>query len=445
MQDDKEYIPFSSGENIGQEEDSALFETRQNEFSTAILLAVDAGKYDAQQSMEELAALCEAYGLETLAEVMQKRDRPDSATQLGIGRLAEAKELAENLGADVAVFDGELTGSQLHKMEEHLGIPVIDRTMLILEIFAQRALTKEGKTQTELAMLEYRLPRLAGHGTSLSRQGGGGGGGAGARRGGGESKLEYDRRYIRSRIAILKKRLKEMETRRGETRRTRNKSGVPLVAMVGYTNVGKSSLVNALCGSDILVADMLFATLDPTSRKMVLPDGQTVVLVDTVGFVSRLPHNLVEAFKSTLEEAKYADVLLLVVDAADEDAPEQLDVTQDVLKSLGIDSDVPRLVVYNKSDKLVAEHDFSDDAMLVSANTGRGLDALKARLVSILSQRMCFLHVVLPYDKLSLAENFRQHGRVEKEEYREDGVYYAAGIEKSKAHIFEKYLVNSAE
>ena len=410
-----------------------------------LLLAADLGAYDPERSLEELGALAEAAGMEVVAEVLQKRDRPDPATVLGAGRIAEAKLLAENLCATVVLFDGELSGSQLRNLESRLELPVLDRTMLILEIFSSRAVTREGKTQTELATLEYRLPRLAGHGTSLSRQGGGGGGGGGARRGGGETKLEYDRRYIKERIIVLRRRLAAMQSRRDETRRSRAKSGVPLVALVGYTNVGKSSLVNALSGSQIEAKDMLFATLDPTARKLTLPDGQQVVLVDTVGFVSRLPHNLVDAFKSTLEEAKYADLLLEVCDAADPESASQLAVTGEVLGSLGIGADVPRLTVYNKSDLVPGFIPFEPGSVPVSAATGQGLDALQAAMAKALSARMCRLRVLLPYDKLSLADTLRKGGSVLKEDFRDDGVYYEATLQADKAHLFAPYIADGEE
>lgn len=408
-----------------------------------LLLAVDLGRYDAERSLDELSALCEAAGYEPAAELIQRRQKPDPATVMGAGRLQEGRLLAQNLGATLAVYDGELTGSQLRNLEARLDIPVLDRTMLILDIFRRRAVTREGKTQTELASLEYRLPRLAGHGTSLSRQGGGGGGGGGARRGGGETKLEFDRRYIRSRIATLKQRLVLMQKRRDETRRSRGKSGVPLVALVGYTNVGKSSLVNALAGSEIPAADMLFATLDPTARGMKLPGGQNVVLIDTVGFVSRLPHNLVEAFKSTLEEAKYADLLLCVADAADPDAADQLAVTEEVLAGLGITAATPRITVYNKADLVPGFVPFDTASVAVSATTGQGLPQLLQRIEDILSARMCRLQLLLPYSQLALADVLRTNGTIHTEDYRDDGVYFEATVEAAKAHLFQPYLVHS--
>ncbi|MGD9560067.1 MAG: GTPase HflX [Oscillospiraceae bacterium] len=440
MSEDEKLIAFSEDETPEPQPQAPAPDAPQK----ALLLGVDLGRYDAERSMAELAALAEADGLEPVAEVLQKRTAPDPATVLGAGRLAEAQLLAHNLGAQVAVFDGELSGSQLRNLESRLKIAVLDRTMLILQIFRSRATSREGKVQTELATLEYRLPRLAGLGTALSRQGGGGGGGGGARRGGGETMLEYDRRYIRSRIAVLKKRLDALEKRRGETRRSRGKSGVPMVALVGYTNVGKSSLVNALTGSDIGAADMLFATLDPTARRLVLPDGLVCVLVDTVGFVSRLPHNLVEAFKSTLEEAKYADLLLLVCDAADPDSQDQLAVTNAVLDELGIGGATPRLVVYNKCDKVPGFVPFAADALAVSAHTGQGLPALQQAISAALGGRMCPVQVLLPYSQLALADVLRSHGSVAREDFRETGVYYEGTVEVAKAHLFQPYLVHEA-
>ena len=383
--------------------------------------------------MEELAALAQANGMEAVAEVVQKRETPEAATFLGEGRLAEGRMLCINLGAECAVFDAELSGSQIRNLEELLEVQVIDRTMLILEIFASRAVTNEGKLQTELATLQYRLPRLAGLGASLSRQGGGGGGGAGARRGAGESKLEYDRRHVRRRIDALRERLEELERRRAETRKSREKSGVPVVALVGYTNVGKSSLLNRLCGAQVLEADMLFATLDPTARRLTLPSGLACVAVDTVGFVSRLPHNLVQAFKSTLEEAAFADVILKVCDASDPEAAAQLAVTDDVLGELGC-GDIPQIVVYNKCDRVENAALFDTSAVRTSAVTGEGLDALLARLDAALAGRVRRIAVLLPYDKLGEATPMRENGTVLTEEYRPEGVYLEGIVKTMDLH-----------
>lgn len=404
-----------------------------------VLLALDQGKYDMARSLDELRALADANGMEAVAEVTQKRSTPEAATLLGEGKVAEARLVCQNLNAAAAIFDGELTGSQIRNLSAALQVEVLDRTMLILEIFRARATTNEGKLQTELATLKYRMPRLQGLGEALSRQGGGGGGGGGARRGAGETKLELDRRYLRSRIEKLESRLKELEKRRGETRRARQKNGVPVISLVGYTNVGKSSLTNALCGAEIFEADMLFATLDPTARKCTLPSGLQVILVDTVGFVSRLPHDLVDAFKSTLEEAACSDIILKIADASDSEAAEQLSVTDEVLNDLGC-GDIPQVTVYNKCDRTgVAPYD--PDVLLVSAKTGYGLDNLLAKIDEILAHRVRTIEVLLPYDKLALADVFRTRGSVLAEEYRENGVYYRATVKVDDLHRFEAYLL----
>ena len=404
-----------------------------------LLLALDQGAWDCERSLGELAALCEANHMEAVGEVVQKRATPEAGTLLGSGKLEEARMAAEQLGAQCAVFDGELTGSQIRNISAAIGVEVIDRTMLILEIFRSRAVTNEGKLQTELALLKYRLPRLQGMGESMSRQGGGGGGGGGARRGAGETKLELDRRHIHARIDTLAQRLAEMEKRRSESRKARAKTGMPVVSLVGYTNVGKSSLMNALCGPSVAEADMLFATLDPTSRKLTLPSGMSVLLVDTVGFVSRLPHNLVEAFKSTLEEAAWSDVIIQVADAADPLREEQLAVTQQVLDSLDC-GDIPRLTVYNKCDKPGAAA-FDPAILLTSAKTGLGLDRLLQRLDQVLSDRVRTIHVLLPYDALGLAAPMRERGSVLTEEYRPEGLYLEGIVKREDLHLFEGYLV----
>ena len=406
-----------------------------------ILFAADCGEYDVERSMEELAALAEANGMEAVGEVVQKRDTPEAATFLGEGRLAEGRMLCINLGAECAIFDAELSGSQIRNLEQLLEVRVIDRTMLILEIFASRAVTNEGKLQTELATLQYRLPRLAGLGESLSRQGGGGTGGAGARRGAGESKLEYDRRHVRRRIDALRERLADLERRRAETRKSREKSGVPIVALVGYTNVGKSSLLNRLCGAEVAEADMLFATLDPTARRLTLPSGLQCVAVDTVGFVSRLPHNLVQAFRSTLEEAAFADVILKVCDASDPQAATQLAVTDEVLDSLGC-AEIPQIVVYNKCDHVGNAALFDTSAVRTSAATGEGLDTLLAHLDKALSARIRQVKILLPYDKLGEAALLRESGSVLAEEYRADGVYVEGIVKTTDLHRFMPYLLS---
>ncbi len=393
----------------------------------AVLAAVDTGEYDIDNSLAELRALCETAGAEVVGELVQRREAPDNFGYLGGGKLAEAR-------ADLLVVDAELTGTKLRNIENAVGVDVVDRTTLILDIFALAAKSAEGKLQVELAQLAYRLPRLAGAGSALSRLGGGIG-----TRGPGESKLETDRRYIRSRIVMLKGRLAEMEKRREQTRRGRDKSGVPAVALVGYTNVGKSSLMNALTGAENAYAeDKLFATLDPTARRLAVGDLQQVVLVDTVGFVSRLPHSLVEAFKSTLEEIKYADLILQVADASSELWPEQLEVTRQVLDELGC-SDIPMLTVFNKCDKIDTAAAFS--GLCVSAKTGKGLDTLLAAVSEKLSERVVRCTIKLPFDKLAPAALVREHGNVLTEAYEPDGLLLTATVERAMYPRVEPYVV----
>lgn len=404
-----------------------------------MLAAVDTGEYNIDDSIKELSALCEAADLDVAFSIVQKRDNPENKYYLGEGKLEEAKQLAQANEIELCVFDCELTGSQIRNISDYLEIEVIDRTMLILEIFSRRATTSEGKLQTELALLKYRLPRLSGVGVSMSRQGGGGGGGGGARRGGGETKLELDRRYIQGRIDLIKQKLSQVEKRRDILNNQRKKNDVPIIALTGYTNVGKSSLLNALTGSEIFEKDMLFATLDPTARKLELPSGQTAILVDTVGFVSRLPHKLVEAFKSTLEQAKYADIILNVCDIASEDRDLQLQVTQGVLAEIGCEMENV-ITVYNKYDK---EHDMPapPTAVVTSAKSGYGLDALLGRIDDMLSARMAPLDLMLPYSQTGLINTIRENGRVDSEEYTAEGIAVKGKIDKKFLYIFNSYQV----
>lgn len=411
---------------------------QENEIEKVVLVGADFGTYDAERSMNELWALAESDELEPMATVMQKRDRIDAATYIGEGKLEEIKQLIETQEATLCIFDAELSGVQIRNIEKLLDCEIMDRTMLILDIFNRRATTNEGKLQTELAKLQYRLPRLIGLGTVLSRQAGGGGGGGGARRGAGESQLEYDRRHIRRRIDFLKKKLEEMETHKKENRRRREKTGTPVIALVGYTNVGKSSLLNAITGAEVETANKLFATLDPTARSYRMPSGQNVIFVDTVGFVSRLPHNLVEAFKSTLEEAKYADILLQVCDAADEEAEDQLRITSDVLESLGAVGEI--ITVYNKADKLALVPK-NEKGVFVSAKTGEGLDDLISKIDELLSAHVKTVELLLPYDKLSLAAPLKEADTVQTEEYLENGVRMVATIEQKDLYKYEQYMV----
>lgn len=404
-----------------------------------LIAGVDSGEYDIDDSMKELENLCEAGDLQVVCQVVQRKDNPENKYYLGEGKMAEVKELCHNNQVELCVFDCELTGSQIKNISDFLEIEVIDRTMLILEIFSKRATTAEGKLQTELALLKYQLPRLSGMGASLSRQGGGGAGGGGARRGAGESKLEYDRRHINQRITLIKEKLEQVEKRRDLLSEKRKKNDVPVVALTGYTNVGKSSLLNKITNSEIFEKDMLFATLDPTARKFVLPSGQNAILVDTVGFVSRLPHKLVEAFKSTLKQAKYADIVLNVCDISSEDRDNQLEITRGVLDEIGVDKD-NIITVYNKCDK---EHQpfLMENGVRVSAKSGFGLETLLEKIDEKLSDRMEQLDILLPYSQTGLVNTIRENGVVHSEEYTADGIAVKGIVDKKFAYLYKDYEI----
>ena len=402
----------------------------------AIIAAIDTGDYDVERSINELRELIRTAGGETVAEVVQKRQSPDSATCIGSGRLEEMKQLVSDLEVDVVVFDLELTATQIRNIEDTLDVETIDRTMLILDIFAQRATTREGKIQVEIAKQKYLLPRLAGMGKELSRTGGI----VGMRGGPGETKLELDRRHIRSRIESLESELKNIESRRELARKRRKKDGVLTAAIVGYTNVGKSTLMNALTEAGVLVENKLFATLETTSRSILLPDGRSVLLTDTVGLISRLPHHLVEAFKSTLEEAAGSDVILHVCDSSSDDIEEQTNVTRELLSELGCDG-IPVVTVYNKSDiSETDERDLPDGTVLISAKEGRGLDRLLEELTKALPETARRMKLLLPFSEAGLLARIRAEGNVFSEEYTADGIEVDALVDVKLIHAAEKYL-----
>lgn len=388
----------------------------ENLRARAVLAALDCGEYDAESSMRELEELAKTAGAEVVAQIIQKRPAPDPATLLGEGKIEELKETANQLNADLVIFDCELTASRIRNIEEILNIRVIDRTMLILDIFAGRAVTNEGKLQVELAQLKYRLPRLAGIGTSMSRLGGGIG-----TRGPGETQLETDRRHIRSRINKLEESLKELEKRRDFSRSRRKKDNVLTAAIVGYTNAGKSTLLNKLTGAGVLAENKLFATLDLTSRGVELPDGRTVLVIDTVGLIRRLPHNLVEAFKSTLEEAASADIILHVIDISDNEVGEKAETTRQLLSELGC-GDIPVINVLNKCDLLENNIPESSDTVKICAKTGEGFDRLLKAISENLKETSKRVKLLLPYDKAGLSSKIREKGKVFFEEYAENGI-----------------------
>lgn len=391
-----------------------------------LLAAVDTGEYDAEQSLDELEELADTAGADTAARIVQKRPAFDSATCIGPGRLEEMAQLCQSGDIDQIIFDHELTATQIRNIEDACGVHTIDRTMLILDIFAQRATTHEGRLQVELAQQRYRLPRLAGMGVQLSRLGGGIG-----TRGPGETKLETDKRHIRTRISNLSAELKEIEKRRTYARSRRKKDGVLVCAIVGYTNVGKSTLLNLLTDAGVLAENKLFATLETTSRAIELPDGRSLMLVDTVGLIRRLPHHLVEAFKSTLEEASNADVILHICDASAENCEEQAQVTLDLLSELGCDG-IPVVTVFNKCDLLPEELAFAPEtrnAVLISAKENRGMDQLLAALTKALPDPARRMRLLLPFSQGSLLNEIRSSGKLFSEEYTPDGVLVDAMVD----------------
>jgi len=413
-----------------------MYENKE-EIQRAILIAADTGEFDVDVSLDELAELAESAGAEVLAKVSQQRPEYDKATLIGSGRLEEVKLFAEDSDANLLIFDHELTASQIRNISDATRIDVIDRTMLILDIFAQRAKTREGTLQVELAQQRYRLPRLGGQGQSLSRLGGGIG-----TRGPGESKLESDRRHIRRRIQALEEQLAELEKRRGNLRARRKKDGITTVAIVGYTNVGKSTLLNALTDAGVLAEDKLFATLDPTARSLELPDGRSVMLVDTVGLVRRLPHHLVEAFKSTLEEAANADLLLNVCDVSSEEVQEQISVTEDLMAELGV-AGTPMITVLNKCDKVEGFEPVINlgNNVMISAKTGFGFDALLNKIACTLEPSQVRMTLVIPYDKGGLISEIRAEGKIFDEQYVETGTQIDALVDKKILHKVEQYRV----
>ncbi len=401
----------------------------------AVLVSADTGEFDAERSLDELEELSRTAGVEVAARVTQKRPAQDSATVIGSGRLEQLAEEAKALDVNLIIFDCELTANQTRNIEKILDIRVIDRTTLILDIFAGRAVTKEGRLQVELAQQKYRLPRLAGKGVELSRLGGGIG-----TRGPGESKLETDKRHIRRRIEALEAELKELERRRELHRARRKKDNVLSAAIVGYTNVGKSTLLNALTDAGVLAENKLFATLDITSRAIELPDGRSVLLIDTVGLIRRLPHNLVEAFKSTLEEAAAADIIINLIDISAEDGYEQAQVTAELLDELGC-GDIPRIDVLNKCDKLPEAENIRCDerTVKISAKQKKGFDELLDCIARNLPETSVRGKFVIPYDKTGILNTIRIDGKILSEEYLPEGTLIDAIVDKKVLHVAEGY------
>ena len=432
-------------------EDVSEVEYRQIRLEKVVLVGLDLprsadgpagsqGSQDAETSLSELAALAETAGSQVLDALVQRRDHPDPATYLGSGKAKELAEIVSAAGADTVIVDGELAPSQRRALEDVVDAKVVDRTAVILDIFAQHAKSREGKAQVELAQLEYLLPRLRGWGESMSRQAGGrvaGGQGIGSR-GPGETKIELDRRRIRERMAKLRREIKAMAPSREVKRGSRRRGPIPSVAIAGYTNAGKSSLMNRLTGAGIMVQDALFATLDPTVRRTEASDGRVYTLTDTVGFVRNLPHELIEAFRSTLEEVAEADLVLHVVDAAHPDPLSQIAAVRTVLAEIPGALEVPELIALNKADladpmTLVALRTQLPGALTVSARTGEGIDELRERIEEMLPRPDVPVDVVVPYSRGDLVSRVHADGEIESIEYVEAGTRVVAKVSAALA------------
>lgn len=398
----------------------------------AILVGVSFGE-DITSSMEELEGLAQAADVEVLGQMLQARERPDTATYIGKGKVEELAEMCSNMGANTVIFNNELSGMQLRNLEDAVGVTILDRTILILDIFADRATSSVGKLQVEYAQLRYRLPRLMGFGRSLSRTGGGIG-----TRGPGEKKLETDRRHIQSRMDEIKREIKEAQKSRNVQRSRREKSEIPVVSLVGYTNAGKSALMNALLRQNdkedkaVFEKDMLFATLDVSQRKIKLDSNHEFILADTVGFVSKLPHSLVEAFKSTLEEVTYSDLLIHVVDVSSDDCEFNMNVTHSVLKEIGA-GDIPCVTAFNKIDRIPEKKDdlpvVDGKSLTLSAKYGTNIDELKKLIKESVFADLRSAALLIPYDKGAVASYLMEKCSVSRVEYAENGTYIEAELE----------------
>lgn len=400
-----------------------------------------AGRSTGERSLDELEKLAYTAGVLVVHKLLQRKPAIDKAFYIGKGKIGEIASIAKELDANLVIFDDELSGAQIRNIEDATGLKVVDRTTLILDIFAKRAYSKEGKLQVELAQLKYRLPRLVGLGGQLSRLGGGIG-----TRGPGEKKLETDRRHIRRRISFLEKELHAISKRRNLVREGRKRNSIPVVALVGYTNAGKSTLLNTLCNANTFTEDKLFATLDPTARRLKLPDGRVVLLVDTVGFIRKLPHDLIEAFKSTLEEAVYADVLIHVLDSSQEEIQEQVDIVNEILESLGA-LNKPVITVLNKIDligscsvmsALVPEGKIYE----VSCRTGEGIPGLLKGISELLEPEDIQICILSPYSESWIPSYIYDNGKILEKEYVNEGVRIKASVKRTKIGRIKDYIIN---
>lgn len=413
----------------------------EKERERVILVGVSLSEQEkTQRSLDELKELVSTAGAQTVGEVIQSREQVHPATYVGKGKIEEIKDLLWELDATGIVCDDELSPVQMKNLQDELDTKVMDRTLIILDIFAGRASTSEGKIQVELAQLKYRQTRLTGFGTAMSRLGGGIG-----TRGPGEKKLEIDRRLIKNRIAQLNRELRDVKRHREVTREHRSRSHIPVAAIVGYTNAGKSTLLNALTGAQILAEDQLFATLDPTTRERKLPSGQEILLTDTVGFIQKLPHHLIDAFRSTLEEAKYADLILHVVDVSSKQMDQQMYTVYETLQNLEI-KDKPVITIFNKQDKPGCDQlarDFrADYTVRISARTGEGIEELLETIEALLRQKKIYIENLYSYQDASKIQLIRKFGELQSEEYREDGINVQAYV---PVELYEKVKVSRGD
>lgn len=411
-----------------------LYDTSEQKERIIVVGVATSENDDTDKSLDELIELGQTAGVETVAKVIQNREKVHPGTYIGKGKIEEVRELVIKHKADTVVCDDELTPAQFNNLSQMLDVKVVDRTVMILDIFAKRASTSEGKLQVELAQLRYRASHLIGGRSELSRLGGGIG-----TRGPGEQKLEMDRRLIKERITQVRKELEQVKRTRELTRKKRQENPIPVVAIVGYTNAGKSTLLNHLTGAGVLSEDKLFATLDPTTRKLVRENGEEILFTDTVGFIRKLPHHLIQAFRSTLEEAKYADLILHVVDCSNEDMDSQMYTVYETLKKLEV-GDKKIITAFNKIDVCDREETLKDLAadrtVRISAKTGQGIEQMLSAISEVIAEGKQLLDKVFGYDEVGAVSNVRKYGQVMEEEYRNEGIYIKALIPREYMYLF---------
>lgn len=411
-----------------------LYDTSEQKERIIVVGVATSENDDTDKSLDELIELGQTEGVETVAKVIQNREKVHPGTYIGKGKIEEVRELVIKHKADTVVCDDELTPAQFNNLSQMLDVKVVDRTVMILDIFAKRASTSEGKLQVELAQLRYRASHLIGGRSELSRLGGGIG-----TRGPGEQKLEMDRRLIKERITQVRKELEQVKRTRELTRKKRQENPIPVVAIVGYTNAGKSTLLNHLTGAGVLSEDKLFATLDPTTRKLVRENGEEILFTDTVGFIRKLPHHLIQAFRSTLEEAKYADLILHVVDCSNEDMDSQMYTVYETLKKLEV-GDKKIITAFNKIDVCDREETLKDLAadrtVRISAKTGQGIEQMLSAISEVIAEGKQLLDKVFGYDEAGAVSNVRKYGQVMEEEYRNEGIYIKALIPREYMYLF---------